>query len=66
MSQEKQQSVQVLTITVKVTKNQPGSKSLRMQIPASMKEFLDIAAGDEVEVELSVEAGKHVAKVVKK
>lgn len=66
MYQLDESTTEIMTIEVKVTRNQPESKSIRMQIPASMKEFLDIDAGDILEIELTLESGKHVAKVRKR
>jgi len=59
-------SIPVFTLSGRVTRNQPSSKSLRMQIPASMKAFLGIDAGSVLEITLIIENGKHVAKIVKK
>lgn len=65
MYQSEDNNSQPMSTKVKVTRNQPGSKSIRMQIPASMKEFLSLEAGDMVDVELTIESGKHVAKIKK-
>ncbi len=59
-------AIPVFTLSSKVTKNQPNSKSLRMQIPASMKAFLGIDVGSVLEITLLIENGKRVAKIVKK
>jgi len=59
-------AVPVFTVSSKVTKNQPRSMSVRMQIPASMKAFLGIDASSVLEITMLIENGKHVAKIVKK
>lgn len=59
-------SIRVFTLSAKVTRNQPKSKSLRMQIPATMRAFLSIDAGSVLEITLLIENDKHVARIVKK
>ena len=58
--------IPVFTLSSKVAKNQPRSRSLRMQIPTSMKEFLGLDAGSVLEITLLIENGKHVTKIAKK